>query len=456
MNAIKWFMAAATAALALGGCKNDDDNTWSDLPNSQVQPITVGNRVIYEANVYSYSNGGRGDFKGIEKDLPRLKELGVDILWLMPIHPIGEENRQGTLGSPYGVRDYKAINPDFGTEDDFRSLIAAVHAQGMELWMDWVANHTAWDHVWVKDHIDYYATNDQGERPYSPPGWNDAIQLDHSNPGMRAAMIDAMQYWVREFDIDGFRCDAADYVPLDFWREVRRQVDAVRKVTWLAEGSDPDYMEVFDYNYAWEFADALKSFGQTNDVPALVEACKTLHKDPVYRDKGRMVYLTNHDLSAFEGTEFTRFGSNVLPLTVLTFTIFDMPLIYSGQEIGMDKSLVFSEVCPVEWDPANKIFINLFKKLTQLKRTNPALEDGTNRGSLKIYPTTNENVFAYSRVRGDHEVLVILNLGNYAVQCRFEGEIPSGTFKNYLNNTYEQLTERGIPLRENGYAIYVR
>ena len=122
----------------------------------------------------------------------------------------------------------------------------------------------------------------------------------------------------------------------------------------------------------------------------------------------------------------------------------------------MDKSLVFSEVCPVEWDPANKIFINLFKKLTQLKRTNPALEDGTNRGSLKIYPTTNENVFAYSRVRGDHEVLVILNLGNYAVQCRFEGEIPSGTFKNYLNNTYEQLTERGIPLRENGYAIYVR
>lgn len=454
MNSIKIIVLMLISCLLFNSC-SDDDDTWTDIPNAQVKPISSKNKVIYEANVYSYS--AEANFKGLEKDLPRLKEMGIDILWLMPIHPIGIENRSGTLGSPYSVRDYKAINPDFGTTEDFRSLVNAVHAQGMEIWLDWVANHTAWDNVWWKEgHEEYYAEKD-GIKPYSPGGWLDVIQLDHNNIGLRNAMADAMKYWVSEFDIDGFRCDAADRVPLEFWKEVRRQVDAVKKVTWLSEGWDPGHLEVFDYDYAWDFSDSMIEFGKGNDVSILVEASKKLHKDPVYKNKSRMVYITNHDLNAYEGGEFGLYKDNVLPLAVLSFTIYDMPLIYSGQEIGMNKSMNFSEVSPVQWTPANKVYINLYKKLTQLKRTQPALEDGANRGALKIYQTSNDKVFAYSRVRGDNEVMVILNFSEAPVRVRFTGDVPSGRFKDYLDNTfYEFSAEEGISMHAKGYAIYVK
>ena len=175
--------------------------------------------------------------------------------------------------------------------------------------------------------------------------------------------------------------------PLDFWRELRKEVDKVKKVTWLSEGSDPAYMEVFDYDYAWDFATALKDFGAENDVPVLIDECKKLFNDAAYKNKGRMVYITNHDLNAYEGSEFDRYGNNVLPLAVLSFTIYDMPLIYNGQEIGMNKSMNFAEPVMVDWNPANKVYVNLYQKLTRLKRTQPALEDGANRGALKIYST---------------------------------------------------------------------
>ncbi len=455
MNSIKIVALMLFSLLLLNACSDDDDNTWTDIPNTEVKPITNKNKVIYEANVYSYS--AEANFKGIEKDLPRLKELGVDILWLMPIHPIGIENRSGTLGSPYSVRDYKAINPDFGTTEDFRSLVNAVHAQGMELWLDWVANHTAWDNVWWKEgHEDYYAELN-GVKPYSPGGWLDVIQLDHSSIGLQNAMADAMKYWVSEFDIDGFRCDAADRVPLEFWKEVRRQVDEVKKVTWLNEGWAASHLEVFDYDYAWDFSESMQTFGKSEDASILVEASKKLYKDATYKDKGRMVYITNHDLNAYEGGEFEMYGTNVLPLAVLSFTVYDMPLIYSGQEIGMNKSMNFAEVSPVQWDPANKIYFELYKKLTRLKRTQPALEDGTNRGALKVYKTSNDKVFAYSRVRGENEVLVILNFSEAPVRVRFTGEIPSGKFKDYLDNTYYEFSaDEGISMHAKGYAIYVK
>lgn len=453
MNRIKIIALLLVSLLALGSCSDDNERRWAHKPNDQVKPISAHNKVIYEINVYAYS--AEANFKGLEKDLPRLKELGVDILWLMPIHPIGEENRSGTLGSPYAVRDYKGLNPDYGTEEDFRSLVNAIHALDMEIWLDWVANHTAWDNWWVDEHLDYYAEKD-GQRPYSPPGWNDAIQLDHSNPQLLDAMAEAMIYWISEFGVDGFRCDAADFVPLDFWRGLRAKVDAVKKVTWMSEGSDPAYMEVFDYDYAWGFAEALKKFGEDNDVAQLVKESKDLFSNPAYKDKGRMVYITNHDLNAYEGSEFRRYGDNVLPLTVLSYTIYDMPLIYNGQEIGMDKSMNFAEISPVEWNPTNKVFVDLHKKLTQLKRTQPALEDGTNRGELKIYPTEDKNTFAYSRIRGSNEVLVILNLGDAPARARFTGEVPEGEFKDYLHNTYKEFAAEGIPMHGNGYAVYVK
>ncbi len=453
-NIIKLIFLSFLLTFSLGSC-NDDDHNIQEIPNSEITPVSANNKIIYEINVRNYSS--EGNFNGVKKDLSRLKDLGVDILWLMPIHPIGEEKREGSLGSPYSIKDYKKINPEFGTEADFKSLVETAHSLNMEIWMDWVANHTSWDHPWVSEHLDYYASQN-GQQPYSPNGWNDVVQLDYSNQNMRTAMIDAMKYWVQNFDIDGYRCDAVTYVPLDFWQQAKAQVDAVKKITWLGEGDDPAYMSVFDYDYAWQFSTtAFHDLGTGSSASAFIEGCKTLFNNQNYSQKSRMLFLTNHDQNSHEGTEFTRYGANVLPLTVLYFTIYDMPLIYNGQEIGMNKSMSLFEKDPVQWDPANKIYFELFKKLTRLKRTQPALEDGKNRGALKIYPTNKENVFVYSRKRGDNEVLVMLNFNNVAVNFKWTGEVPSGNFKNHLSGGEKTFsTNEGNILMEKGYAVFVK
>ncbi len=446
-------MLAFLLMFSFGSCNNDDTEVTPEIPNSQITPVSTHNKVIYEVNVRNYSTQG---FNGVKNDLQRLKDLGVDIIWLMPIHPIGLEKREGSLGSPYSIKDYKAVNPEFGTEQDFKNLIDAAHSLKMEIWMDWVANHTAWDHPWISQHLDYYSSLN-GQQPYSPNGWNDVAQLNYNSQNLRAAMIDAMKYWVTNFNIDGYRCDAATFIPKDFWQQARTQVDAVKKISWLCECDNPDYMSVFDYDYAWGFNTALNNFGSGTDTSSLVAACKTLFNNSSYANKGRMVYLTNHDLNAHDGTEFTRYGTNVLPLTVLSFTIYDLPLIYNGQEIGMNKAMSLFEPSPVQWDPTNKIYLNLFQKLTKLKRTQPALEDGANRGTLKVIPTNRENVIVYSRKKGDNEVLVMLNFNNVAVNFKWNGDVPSGNFKDILTNEQKTFSAaNGNVLMEKGYAVFVK
>ncbi len=318
MRIFKYILVCIMSGISLAACDRDS-NSIIDIPNTEIKPITNNNKVIYELNIRNHTE--KGDFKSAQEDLVRLKELGVDIIWLMPIHPIGEVKRNGSLGSPYSVKDYKAINPDFGTEQDFKEFIATAHSMGIEIWLDWVANHTAWDHNWIQTNKDFYASKD-GVQPYAPNGWEDVAQLDFSNPQLRLSMIDAMKYWVEKFDIDGYRCDAATFVPLSFWKEARQEVDKIKKITWLNEGDKPEYMSVFDYDYAWEFSNSLNTFGSGTNTNNLVEACKKLYDNQVYKDKGRMLYITNHDLNSHDGTEFTRFGSNVLPLTVLYYTIY--------------------------------------------------------------------------------------------------------------------------------------
>lgn len=455
MNTIKTLLAVFCLAAPLfwSSC-SDNDHDGPEFPDSGLTPLTGNQKVIYEVHIRNYS--ASGDFAGLEKDLPRLQELGVDILWLMPIHPIGEQNRIGSAGSPYSVKDYKAIHPDYGTADELKSLVRAAHEAGMEIWLDWVANHTSWDHVWTREHPDYYAEKD-GDRPYSPEGWTDVIQLDYNNDAMREAMIDAMKYWVQEFDIDGFRCDAATFVPLSFWQEARQAVDAVKKISWLCEGDNAGYMEVFDCDYAWNFNDRLNDFGKGGKAGDLITACEKLTTNPAYARKSRMVYLTNHDLNAYHGTEFARYGNNVLPLTVLYFTVYDMPLIYNGQEIGMNKAMSLTEPDPVQWDPANSLYFKLFQQLIRLKHTQPALESGADRGMLKRYPTNREEVFVYSRIKEGNEVLVMLNLAPVPVKFRFTNFIPGGKFRNYLQSGERVFQEdEGVVLPANGYAVYVK
>ncbi len=451
------FSILMCGVLLFAACKEENHRPADPaIPdNTNVTPISKNNRVIYEVNVRNYS--ASGDFAGVEQSIPRLKALGVDILWLMPIHPIGEINRTGSLGSPYSIKDYRAINPEFGTAADLKSLIKTAHAANMEVWLDWVANHTAWDHHWVSEHLDFYAEKN-GQHPYSPEGWNDVVELDFNNPMMRSAMIDAMKYWVQEYDIDGYRCDAVTFVPLDFWREARSQVDAVKPITWLAEGDDPNYMDVFDIDYAWAFNTALNEFGTDRDVNRLVAECNKLIGNPSYAQGARMVYLTNHDLNSFEGTEFTRYGNNVMPLSVLYFTLYDMPLIYNGQEIGLNKAMSLFDRDPLPWEPENVRYTNLFKRLTRLKRTQPALTGGEGRAPISRFSTNHDDkVLAYSRTQGNNEVLVLLNFSNNPVRFQFTAGHPAGSFEDYLQGGSKQFsTSEYITLPANGYAIYVK
>jgi glycosidase len=439
-------------------CGNDpsgiEDNENAGAISENL-PISPNNKVIYEVNVRNYSP--KGDFAGLEKDLPRLQELGIDILWLTPIHPTGEKNRNGSKGSPYSVKDYKKINPDFGNQTDLKSLIEAIHKAKMEIYLDWVGNHTAWDHPWVSEHPDYYASQN-GKRPYSPDGWTDVVQLDYSNPTMCAAMIDAMKYWVREFDIDGYRCDYATGIPLDFWKKAKAEINAIKPLLWLEEGENTAYLETFDYDYAWNFNDRLNEFGKDGDIEKLKSACNALFNDTHYADKGRMIYLANHDLDAYDGTVFSRLGNKALPLTVLYFTIHDMPLIYNGQEIGVNQSIGLFDVNLIPWTPVNPTMSALFKKLTRLKRSQPALESGKNRGTLAFYSTDNDQVLAFSRKRDNNEVLVVLNFAANPVNFKFTNAAPDGSFSNYLSAAGKQTfdTPETISLAANGYAVYVK
>jgi alpha-amylase len=207
---------------------------------------------IYEVNIRQYS--AEGSFNAFSKSLPRLKDMGVEVLWFMPIHPIGKINRKGTLGSYYSIADFKAVNPEFGTADDFKNLVKLAQDMGMKVIMDWVANHAAWDNVWTKDHPEYFVQDEAGN--FKPPyDWTDVIQIDHHNIAEQDAMIDAMQYWVTEFDIDGFRADLAHLTPLAFWHKARTAIEPLKaNLLWLAESEEVNYHEVFDATFTWVLA----------------------------------------------------------------------------------------------------------------------------------------------------------------------------------------------------------
>lgn len=253
MHAIKIITIICLVILLAMNCKTDTSReVEKKVPSGPaisnvITPEWVKNAVIYEVNVRQYTP--EGTFNAFTEHLPRLKTLGVDILWFMPVNPIGVKNRKGPLGSYYSVKDYTAVNPEFGTMEDFRRLVEQVHEQGMYAIIDWVPNHTAWDHRWTKEHPDWYKQDEKGEF-VSPFDWTDVIQLDYDNEEMRQEMIEEMIFWIRESDIDGYRCDVAHMVPVDFWDEARKELDKVKPVFMLAE-SDQYFLHknAFDMTY---------------------------------------------------------------------------------------------------------------------------------------------------------------------------------------------------------------
>ncbi len=408
--------------------------------------------VMYEINTRQYTP--EGTFTAFENHLPRLKELGVDILWFMPVYPISETKRKGTLGSYYAITDYKGINPEFGTPKDFKQLVNKAHDMGFKVILDWVANHTGWDSQWLADHPDWYAKDENGE-VIAPYDWTDVAKLDYDNQDMRNAMLEAMKYWIKEFNIDGFRCDMAHEVSTDFWNDARKELDKVKPVFMLAEAEVPELLEhAFDADYNWDLMHIMNSVAKGDkNVTHIYEYLQKT--DTLFcPDSYRLNFLTNHDENSWNGTEYERYGQGVKTFAVLTYTINGMPLLYTGQETGMDKRLEFFEKDQVPGWEKNETFA-FYQKLNELKHSYPALRAGKEGGEFKRISTSdNENVFVFSRKKGISEVVVFLNLSANPVSFSLRDKL---NIENYTDFFTQDSTAR-IPteLEAWGYKVFVK
>jgi glycosidase len=393
------------------------------------------NAVIYELNVRQFSPDGT--LAAILPQLPRLKKMGVDIIWLMPINPIGVKNSKGTLGSNYSVSDYKAVNPDFGTLDDFKNLVKATHDLGMYLIIDWVANHTAWDHVWVEQHPEWYIKNAEGQiSSYEYDNgkeieyWTDVLGLDYMQPALWDAMNDALLYWVKEADIDGYRCDVAGLLPTAYWEQVRVELDKVKPVFMLAEWSTLEmHRSAFDMTYDWPLYDLMVEMAK-GDATAL-RLRKLIEHPPVEfpQDAYRMRFTTNHDKNSWEGNDVGLFGAAFKAYAVLAATLPGMMLIYSGQESGLGKCLQFFEKDPIEW--GTYAYADFYRELTALKHKNKALWSGQYGGSIDVLPDASRSIFAYRRVKGANKITVLINFSKQTKKLPASADHPEIILKGY-------------------------
>lgn len=395
---------------------------------------------IYEVNIRQFSPSG--DFKGFAKHLPRLKAMGVDILWLMPIHPIGEKNRKGSKGSYYSVKDYLAVNPDYGTMEDFKELVKQVHAQGMYLILDWVANHTAWDNKLIEEHPDWFTKDSLGKIKSPVDDWSDVADLNYDNQDLRKYMIDALKFWIKEADIDGYRCDVAGMVPTDFWNDARAALDSVKPVFMLAEAEDTKLHEfAFDMTYAWELHFLLNSIakGDTN-VAKLDKYCKKEFKN--YKtDYYRMQFTSNHDENSWKGTEYERMGKGAETFAVFCYTFPGMPLIYTGQETALNKRLKFFDVDSIKWGDYK--LNNFYTTLNKLKKDNKALWNGAFGGNfLRLKTGADKAVFAFTRTKEDNSILTILNMSPKSQKISIKDSIPGGEYTNIFTNIKSKIDRK--------------
>ena len=426
-----------SAGLLVAAC-NTGDTAPATAPDVLVHPEWSQNAVIYEMNVRQHSPDGT--LNSARADLARLNQLGVDIVWVMPVHPIGEVNRKGgenqdnylvqpgspSLGSPYSVQDYKALNSDYGTWEDFDAFVSTAHDYDMKVIIDWVANHTSFDAVWTKDSIGmgYYQLDSLGGlQPPTGTDWIDVAQLDWDNGeanGLYSAMEEAMAFWVRDHDIDGFRCDVAEKVPTAFWDRARRTLENIEPgVFMLAEAEVPEHHDrAFDASYAWEFHHITNEVAKGNmtadDVRNYLDREAQRFPDSAYR----MTFVTNHDENSWNGTARERYGDGVRAMAVLCGTAFGMPLIYGGQESDMDKRLRFFEKDTVPWEQYRSM--SFYRLINDLHHRYSPLFNGE-FGAPAVQLVEEGNVLYYERSDADYAVRVVINLSGEASEFTPEG-----------------------------------
>ncbi len=399
-------------------------------------PAWSRDAVIYQINTRQFTP--EGTFRAAMAELPRLQALGVDILWLMPIHPIGVENRKGTLGSPYAVRDYFDVNPDFGTKADFKAFVDAAHAQGMRVILDWVANHSAWDNPLRDQHPEYYVRTWNGNfRPTLWLDWSDIIDFDYQQAGLRQYMTSALTYWVREYGVDGYRADVAGMVPTDFWDNARAELDAIKPVFMLAEWQYPElHRRAFDASYAWDWHNAMHAIGNgEGDVGGLFGYYSS---DDAAWPHGamRMLFTSNHDKNSWDGTEYELFGPALANVTALTFIADGIPLIYNGQEAGNARRLEFFEKDPIVWPTNEHPNAAEYRRLIAFRDANPALHNG--QWGAEMVPVVNSahpRVFSFVREKDGNKVFGVFNFSAEPQDVGFTDGPFAGDYSDYRDGS---------------------
>lgn len=405
---------------------------------------------IYEVNIRQYTP--EGTFHAFAQHLPRLADMGVEILWFMPITPISLEGRKGTMGSYYACSDYTTTNPEFGTVADFKNLVQKAHEAGMKVIIDWVANHTGLDHVWATSNPGYYKKNIDGKF-YDTHGWDDVIDLNYYDQPMRQAMIDAMAFWVRECNIDGFRCDMAHLVPLDFWRQARVALEPIKSLFWLGETEDLPYLDVFDICYAWRWMHQTEKFAKAQlTLGSLVDLLQLYRQD--YPSGTCPLYFTsNHDENSWNGTEYEKYDGAVRPLAVFNATWFGIPLIYSGQELPNLKRLKFFDKDPIEWTGRNQLH-EFYKALHGLRKQHPAIDTARDTQPERIATNADDRALVFVRRYEQRQLLVILNLSAQPVSLQLTDTQIKGVFINIFDHkTYSIASRQTLELKAWEYLV---
>jgi glycosidase len=434
----------------------------TNAPAAHPAPAWSQTAVIYEVNVRQYTP--EGTLRALLPHLPRLQRLGVDILWIMPVQPIGKLKRKGTLGSYYSISNYRAINPEYGTEADFKAVVDSAHRLGMKVILDWVPNHTSFDHTWITQHRDFYLIKPDGTISNArddhdrETDWTDVAELNYDNPNLRAAMIDEMSWWLETMNVDGFRCDVAGGVPNDFWREARRALDAVRPdLFMLAEGEDPAMHATFEMTYGWEFHHLLNDLARGKKSTAELDAYFADQARRYPRGAYRMYFTSNHDENSWNGSEFERMGVNHLAAFILCATVSNsMPLLYTGQEASMQKRLRFFEKDTVDWSGPS--LANFYSSVFELKHRTPALWNGSYGGpQTKLENDGGDRVYAFTRSRGPSTVLVAVNFGDAPATVRYTGLTRIGSYTDWFDKSAPTLAAAGtLAIPAHGYRVLVR
>ena len=432
-----------------------------ELPSVE-HPAWSRNAVIYEVNIRQYTP--QGTLAAFTSHLPRLKALGVDILWVMPVQPIGRKNRKGVLGSYYSIADYTAVNPEFGTLSDFKSLVRSAHVRGMKVLLDWVPNHTAFDHPWITEHKDYYVTRADGtivnarDNEGHDTDWTDVAELNYDNPALRKAMIDAMRWWLDNTGIDGFRCDVAGGVPLDFWLQARPALQKIQPgLFMLAEAEDARLDAAFDMTYGWELHHLMNDIAQGKRPTSALDQYFAKDDSLFGRSTDRMYFTSDHDENSWNGSEFERMGANHQAAFVLAATARNgMPLLYTGQEVSLKKRLRFFEKDTVDWKGAS--LAPFYHALFDLKHREPALANGSLGGEqTRVVTNGGDRVYVFTRTRGANTVLTALNFGDAPVSASYRHLAAFGRFKDWFSGRAERLdTEGAIDIPAHGYRVLVR